>query len=105
MFEAILTSHIGDQNNSETHKKIGDKFRKQLQSIQDKGAISEYTVICDETNNSREIVDTGTLAINYAFKFKPNLTLWKVSMLFTPDMIITTPENFGFKFITPQKKS
>jgi phage tail sheath protein FI len=62
--EEVLKNFVFDYNNPVTRLTIVNAITPILQSIKDAGALSNYEIVMDETNNTAEIVDEGFAIID-----------------------------------------
>lgn len=61
----ILTSYVYENNNIETRKNIIEKCNDALKDI----PFANFKVICDESNNTADVIDRNKLKCDIAFKF------------------------------------
>jgi hypothetical protein len=62
----IATSYIFEQNDSTTRKDIAEKISQILINIQANRGISDWTVVCDLTNNTSATIDANELYVDVA---------------------------------------
>ena len=62
--EEVLKNFVFDYNNPVTRLTIVNAITPILQSIKDAGALSNYEIVMDETNNTPDIVDEGFAIID-----------------------------------------
>lgn len=60
----ILKRYLFQQNNTNTRQQVINSSTPVLDSILANGAISSYTLICDESNNTTAVVDAGDLILD-----------------------------------------
>jgi hypothetical protein len=61
----ILTSYVYENNNIETRKFITEQCNDVLKDI----LFADFKVVCDESNNTDDIIDRNMLKCDIAFKF------------------------------------
>jgi hypothetical protein len=62
--EEVLKNFVFDFNNAVTRLTIVNTITPILQSIQDAGALTQYEIVMDETNNTSDIIDEGFAIID-----------------------------------------
>jgi hypothetical protein len=61
----ILTSYVFKNNDVETRKFITEKCNDVLKDI----PFADFKVVCDESNNTADVIDRNKLKCDIAFKF------------------------------------
>lgn len=60
----LLRYYLFEPNNSYTQLSIYNEIEPYMESIRNQGGIYNYTVVCDNSNNTPEIVNAGNLAVD-----------------------------------------
>lgn len=60
----LLRYYLFEPNNSYTQLSIYNEIQPYMESIRNQGGIYSFTVICDSSNNTNEIVNSGNLAVD-----------------------------------------
>ena len=60
----LLRYYLFEPNNSYTQLSIYNEIEPYMESIRNQGGIYSYTVVCDSSNNTPEIVNNGNLAVD-----------------------------------------
>ena len=60
----LLRYYIFEPNNSYTQLSIYNEIEPYMESIRNQGGIYSYSVVCDKSNNTPEIVNAGNLAVD-----------------------------------------
>lgn len=60
----LLRYYLFEPNNSYTQLSIYNEIEPYMESIKTQGGIYSYTVVCDSSNNTAEIVNVGNLAVD-----------------------------------------
>lgn len=67
--DAILQNYVFDYNNAITRMAIVQAVTPVLQAIQDSGAIYNYSIVMDSTNNTEEIINDAFAIIDIGVEF------------------------------------
>lgn len=67
--DAILQNYVFDYNNAVTRMAIVQAVTPVLQAIQDSGAIYDYSIVMDSTNNTDEIINDAFAIIDIGVEF------------------------------------
>jgi len=89
----IARQSLFEINNTETRLAFVNRATSVLQSVQNRFGITEYSVTCNETNNTPEVIANGDFVANITYK--PLHSIKTVSITFTSaseDQILTTGE-------------
>ena len=65
VIENILETYQFRMNNAETRELLSDLVSFELQKIKDNGGAYNVKVVCDETNNTPDIIQRGELVLDY----------------------------------------
>ena len=60
----LLRYYLFEPNNSYTQLSIYNEIQPYMESIRNQGGIYSFTVICDSSNNTNEIINSGNLAVD-----------------------------------------
>lgn len=60
----LLRYYLFEPNNSYTQLSIYNEIEPYMESIRNQGGVYSYTVVCDSSNNTEEIVNAGNLAVD-----------------------------------------
>ena len=60
----LLRYYVFEPNNSYTQLSIYNEIEPYMESIRNQGGIYSYSVVCDKSNNTAEIVNAGNLAVD-----------------------------------------
>lgn len=60
----LLRYYLFEPNNSYTQLSIYNEIEPYMESIRNQGGIYSYSVVCDSSNNTPEIVNAGNLAVD-----------------------------------------
>lgn len=60
--------HDHDFNDHITREGVHDKVKQELEVIQSRGGVEDFRVVCDETNNSCDVIDQKKLRVRVNFK-------------------------------------
>jgi phage tail sheath protein FI len=66
-----LDYNVFDPNNQATRFEVTQMGIGLLQPYQDSGAIFGYEIVCDERNNTDEVMDAEALIVRFYVKFTP----------------------------------
>ena len=65
----VITQYMFLENNATNRSALTSSLETELRRVQAANGISEFRVICDDTNNPPDIVLAGNLIVNITFKF------------------------------------
>ena len=90
---SIARQSLFEINDTETRLGFVNRATSILQSVQNRFGITEYNIICDETNNTPQVIANGDFIANITYK--PLHSIKTVSITFTSaseDQILTNGE-------------
>lgn len=64
----ILRSFFYEPNNEEIREKVTKRINELLYPLVDLGIVFEAKVICDETNNTEDIINLNSLKVSFEIK-------------------------------------
>jgi hypothetical protein len=65
----VIKYFINEPNNSYTRRTIVSIIEEILQFLKNENALYDYKIVCDETNNTPDVIDRNELVIEAALKF------------------------------------
>ena len=65
---SIVRSFFYEPNDEETREKVTRRVNELLYPLVDLGIVFEANVICDETNNTEEIINSNSLKVSFKVK-------------------------------------
>jgi len=76
-----IRPYLYKPNDTSTQASIVNTISPILRNTEASGGISEYTLVCDETNNPPSVVDSNQLNVNLVVKFVGSITV--INLTFT----------------------
>ena len=67
-----------EQNDSTTRTRVNIAITQFLRKVQAEDGISEFKVVCDETNNTPDIIDSNQLIVDVFVKPKKSINFIKI---------------------------
>jgi hypothetical protein len=67
-----------EQNDSGTRNRVSNAIDQLLRKVRADGGISEYQVICDESNNTSDVIDSNQLTVDVLVKPKKSINFIKI---------------------------
>jgi len=67
-----------EQNDSGTRSLVSSSITQLLRKIRADGGISEYQVICDESNNTSDVIDSNQLIVDVLVKPAKSINFIKI---------------------------
>lgn len=81
LIKPLLESVLFGPNTTEVRRNLTNSINTFMSEIQRKNGISGYNVICDETNNSKDVIDARRLVVDLSFK--PYQSIETITFRFT----------------------
>jgi len=92
--ENILSSYIFEHNDKFTRARISNNIETFLQDL----PICDYTVICDERNNSPEVIDGNMLRADTVIKLHRDVNAIHIRAKIHPTEVIVDEPNYDDAF-------
>jgi len=75
-----------EQNDSTTRTRISNEITRLLRKIQGEDGITDFRVVCDETNNTPDIIDSNNLVVDVFVKPKKSINFIKIRFTNTENL-------------------
>jgi Phage tail sheath C-terminal domain len=84
--EKQLEYFMFEPNDAVTRKQISGNLDAYLQFAENNGAIQDYVVCCDESNNSPEIIDRNECRVDVFIRENKSLKMLELNFVMMPHM-------------------
>lgn len=82
--EKCLTGFVGEFNDRTTRRKIVTQTQALLENYKARRAFNNYRVVCDESNNTPELIDKNSAVTDIWIQPKKELKFYQLTVTMTP---------------------
>ena len=86
LIKPAIRSVLFEQNDSTTRTRISNEITRLLRKIQGEDGITDFKVVCDETNNTPDIIDSNNLVVDVFVKPKKSINFIKIRFTNTENL-------------------
>jgi len=86
LIKPAIRSVLFEQNDSTTRTRISNEINRLLRKIQGEDGITDFKVVCDETNNTPDIIDSNNLVVDVFVKPKKSINFIKIRFTNTENL-------------------